>query len=80
VLQLRGELDLAQKSLGTDDRGHFGAHQFERYEAVVAEVAGEQDEPHAAASELSLECEAVPQGVSQHRRRDSHGVPARVEV
>ena len=62
MLELGGELDLAEEALGADDRGELGVHHFERDRAVVSEVVGEIDRRHAARAELALEAVAGGEG------------------
>ena len=55
VLELPGDADLAQESLGAEDGRKLGVEHLERDQAVVLEVAGEVHRGHPAAAELALD-------------------------
>ena len=59
VLEMRGEPDLLQESLGTDDRRDFRADDLDRDFTVVLAVPREVDGGHAAPPELPLEIVAI---------------------
>jgi hypothetical protein len=65
MLEIGGELDLSQKSLGTDDRGELRPQQLERDPPVVPEVLGQVDGRHAAGADLAFDPVAVRQGPLQ---------------
>ena len=54
-----GHLDLAQEALGADLDPDFGAEDLEGDLAVVADIAGEKDEGHAALAQLAFESVAA---------------------
>ena len=62
VVEPGGEVDLAEKPLGTQGGSQFGVEHLERDRSVVPEIAREVDRGHAAAAELALEHVAVGQG------------------
>ena len=62
MLELGGDLDLAQEPLGTDDRGELGMQHLDGDLAVVLEVLRQVDGGHAAPAELALDQVAVGQG------------------
>ncbi len=55
MLEPSRELDLALEPLGAEGRGQFGMEHLERDGAIVAEIPGEIDRRHAAATELTLD-------------------------
>ena len=65
MLQPGSRADLTEEALGTDAPGEVGEQDLEGDEPVVAEVAGEVDGSHAAATELALEHVAVAQGLGE---------------
>ena len=54
--------NLAQKSLGTDDRRELGAQDLDRDLAVVLQVVSQVHRGHAALAQLAFEVVAVGQG------------------
>ena len=59
VLQLGGDLDLVEKSIGADHRREFGTKDFDGHVAVVLDVPGEIDRGHATGAEFTLDGVAV---------------------
>ena len=68
-----GDLDLAQKSLGTDGIGELWPQNLQRDRTVVPEVVREEDQAHPAAPELTLDRVAPGQGVLKAADGISHG-------
>jgi hypothetical protein len=64
VVQLRGDLDLAQKPFRAQRRGDLVAQDLDGDGPVVSPVAGEEYDRHPAAAELPLNRVAVRQGPS----------------
>jgi hypothetical protein len=63
VVEAGGETDLAEEAVAPDPGGQLGAEDLERHPTVVAEVAGQEDGCHAAATELALDGEAAGDGL-----------------
>ncbi len=61
MLQLRGDPDLAEKSLGADRGGDLGIEHLDGDLPLVAAVAREVDERHAPATDFPLHDVAVAQ-------------------
>ncbi len=59
MLEAGCELDLAQESLGAEDRRELGVQHLERDQPLVLDVVGEIDRGHAAAAELAFEAVAA---------------------
>ncbi|HET8625532.1 MAG TPA: hypothetical protein VFM14_18370 [Gemmatimonadales bacterium] len=59
VLELGGDLDLAKKALGAEQRGEVRVQDLHRDFAVVLQVLGEVDRSHAAGPQLAHEAVAV---------------------
>ena len=55
VLEIRGDSDLAQESLDAEHGAELRIEDLERDEAVVLEIAREEDRRHAAATDLTLD-------------------------
>ena len=72
MLQVGGDLDLAEKSLWPDRCGQRGMEHLDRDLPVMLEVFGEVDRPHAAVAELALEPVALAQSLDQLRRNRAH--------
>ncbi len=53
VLELRCNLDLAEKPLGTNDGGQLRAEHLERHLAMMFEVLGEVYDCHSAAAQFA---------------------------
>ena len=62
MVQLRGDLDLAQEPLRAQGRGDLLAQHLDGDGAVMAPVTGEKHDSHPSAPELALERVAVRQG------------------
>src|SRR6266480_4400041 len=62
VVELGGDLDLAQKPLATQGRGDLLAEHLDGDRAVMPQVAAEQYHGHAPAAELPPEGVTVRQG------------------
>ena len=62
MLEIGGELDLLEESLGPDDCRQFRMDDLDCDLAAMAEVFGEVDGGHAALSELALDAVAVGEG------------------
>lgn len=67
-----GELDLAQKSLGTEGGGELWPQNLQRDRTVVLEVVCEEDQGHPAAPKLTLDRVAPGQGALKAGDRISH--------
>ena len=79
VLEIGGDLDLAQEPLGADDRRQFRPEHLDGDVAVVLEVLRQVDGGHAARAELALEAVAVGEGFGEAGKRVRHQVlPNRV--
>ena len=61
MLESRGELDLAEESLGAEAAAEVGTHDLERHLTAVAQVPGDVDRGHAARPELPLDLVASGQ-------------------
>ncbi len=61
MLQVGGDLDLGQESLGAEHRGQLRPQHLDRDLAVVLQVLGEIDRGHAALAQLPLDAVAVGQ-------------------
>ena len=59
MIQLRRDLDLAQKPLGPEQRRQIGAEHLDRHLAVVLHVVGEVHRRHAPTAELALDAVAA---------------------
>ncbi len=59
MLQLRGDLDFPNKTIGAEGSGQFGTQHLDRNIAVVLEVFGEIDCRHAAGTEFTLDEVAI---------------------
>ena len=57
----RGHADLAEESLGAEDGPELGTQELERDAALVADVAGEVNGRHAAATDLAIDVVAAGQ-------------------
>jgi hypothetical protein len=68
VRELRRDLDLAQEALGGDRQAEVGAEDLERDRAPVPEVAGEEDDRHPAASDLSFDLVSIAERLLQHAK------------
>ena len=53
MLELRCNLDLPEKPLGTNDRGKLLAEHLERHLAMMFEVFGEVYDRHSAAAQFA---------------------------
>jgi len=62
MLEVGGDLDLAEKPLLAERGGQFGAQDFYRDLAVVLQVLGKVDGGHPAGTELALDGVAVGKG------------------
>src|SRR5690606_4897894 len=62
VLELLGQLDLAEEPVATERGGKLGVHDLHGDVAVVRDVAGEIYRRHPAASELAREYVAAGEG------------------
>ncbi len=62
MVEVGGDLDLAEKPLGSQCCSEFGAENFDRHLAVVFEIVGEVDRRHAASTDLFLDGVAVGEG------------------
>ena len=76
VLQAGGEMDLAEKPIGSEGGGELGVEHLDRDGAIVLEVTREPDGGHASAAELALEGVPVCQSFAQRRYRIRHAVPS----
>ena len=80
VLEVGGDLDLAQEPVGPDRSGQLRPEDLDGDLAAVPEVLGEEHRGHAAFAEQPLDVVAVAEGrakmfqnVSHLRPRDSAG-------
>src|SRR5688572_13955779 len=64
--QPRGDLDLAQESLASDEASDVGVQHLDRYLASVPRIVGQVDRRHPAAADLAADVIAAPE---QRRRR-----------
>jgi hypothetical protein len=69
MVELRGDLDLAQKAVRSDGFRQLRQQELDRDFAVVSDVVGEVDRRHTAAPDLALD--AIP---SRHRRTQPRGI------
>ena len=76
MLQAGGQPDLAEKPLGPERRGQFGAKHLECDQAAVLAVPGQVDRRHSAPAELIVD--AVPIGQVSREAGEDHS-PLRVE-
>ncbi len=74
VLQAGGDLDLAQKALGTEGRAQLGAQHFDGDPALEAQVVGEKDHGHPAAANLALHGVAARKRRCEPRAKLVHGL------
>src|SRR5204863_7358702 len=79
-VELRGDLDLAQKALGAECVGKFRLQDLERDGAVVPQVLGEVDGGHPAVAELALEAVAVGESRAEGGQSVGHRPDARAHV
>ena len=61
MLEIRGELDLGQESLGADHGRELGPKHLERDLAVVPEVLGHVDRGHSASADFPVKTVSVGQ-------------------
>ena len=62
MLQVGGDLDLFQESLGAEDGGELGAQHFHRHLAVVLDVMREEHRGHATGTEFVFDGVAIREG------------------
>src|SRR5687768_8562214 len=55
MLQVRGELDLVEKPLGTEHRGELRVQDLDRDFAAVADVLREVHRRHSSGADLALD-------------------------
>jgi hypothetical protein len=55
VVEPRGNLDLAQKTVGAERGGQLGVEDLERNLAIVLQIVGEVNRGHPASAELTLD-------------------------
>jgi hypothetical protein len=55
MLQVRGGANLSQEPLASEDCRKFGAEEFQRDRAVVADIPRQEHERHAAGAEFTLD-------------------------
>ena len=67
MLQIGGDLDLSQESLGAEHRGQLRSQHFYRDFAVVLKVLGEIHRGHTALPQLPLDPVAVGEGGGESR-------------
>ena len=72
MLEMRGEFDLLQEPLGTDDRRDFRADDLDRDLAVMFQVPREVHGGHAASPELPLQAVAIGQAGAETVERCDH--------
>src|SRR2546427_11141606 len=61
MLQVRGGLDLGEKSLGPDDSGELRSEDLDRHPAIVPDVVRQIHRGHPTGAELPLDGVAVRQ-------------------
>ncbi len=74
--EVSGDLDLAEKPLGTDGGGEFGAQHFDRHLAMVFQILGEVDRGHPTSTDLPLDGIAVGEGGGEAVEKVRHCVLA----
>jgi len=72
--QLRGNLDLAQKSRAADHGRHFGAKYLDCDESIVLDASGEIHDGARTAAELSLDLVRTLDGASEKIAEAGHAV------
>ncbi len=60
--EVSGDLDLAEKPLGSEDGGQLGPQDLDRDLATVFQILGEVDRGHAASAEFVLDGVVVREG------------------
>src|SRR5438445_12794914 len=78
-----GELDFAQKSVGTERRGELGSQHLDRDRPVVLQVLREVYGSHAATTELPVDVVATGEGGAEavevaQARGSGRGTPVRI--
>ena len=63
MLQVRRDLDLGEEPLDAEDGAEFRLEHLQCDEAVVLEVARQEDGRHAAGAEFALDGVAVAEGL-----------------
>ena len=76
VLEIRGDLDLLEKTLRAEDGGELGAQHLHRHLAVVLQVLSEVDGGYAAGADLPLDGIAVGKGGGETVEKVGHCVLA----
>jgi len=61
MIEIRGDLDLAEESLWPKSSRQLGTEYFDGYLAFMSEVASKIDRGHSATADLALDCVAVGQ-------------------
>jgi hypothetical protein len=64
MLEMRGDPDLAEEALRTQDRAKLGENDLQGDETIVPEIASQVHRGHTAAPELALEHISAGQGIS----------------
>ncbi len=72
MLQLGGDLDLAEESRSADRRGEILAQHLERDVAFVLHVAREVYGGHAAVAQLAVYCVAVGESLNEKETLGGH--------
>ena len=72
MLQLGGDLDLTEESVGPEGGGKLGAQDLERHLAAVLEILGQVDRRHSALSQLTVEPVSVDESGAQSFQNVSH--------
>ena len=73
VLEVGGDLDLAEEALAAEHGGELGVEDLDGDLAAVLEVLGEVDGGHAALAQLAQDAIAVGDGRGEAGRRAGHG-------
>jgi hypothetical protein len=65
MLELRGEADLSEKTLGAEHRRELRMEDLQRHGTAVLQIARQVDPGHPAAPELALEQVAAAKSISK---------------
>ena len=79
MAQVRGGLDLAQKPLGAERLGEFGAQDLHGHFAPMLEILGEIDGGHTALPQLALDPVTALEGSAQTGSGVGHQAPVTSE-
>ena len=65
MLQVGGELDFLEETVGAEHRGELGVEDLDGHPPAVPDVLGQVHRGHTALAELALKAVAVGQGCAQ---------------